>query len=418
MKEAQRKLRQPLFVAATMLGLFAGVVACGDDPPGSNGGALDPKKGSGGSGAGVNVGKGGSSAASTGGSAGTISLNGGSSGSAGTTGPGPGDDLDGGTACAVTSGQGNKEEVALLFMVDISGSMRCPIPEQMDPVCTSDPGQEYDNTRWKEMGPALKDFFSSTQSAGMWAGISFFGRDGSCDADDYERPDSEIALLPNAATGINRAIDAARPAGATPTVASLTGALRHASDWADEHENQQVVVVYATDGYPLRCPNDDRDNTIPLAADAAAAAYGAANSIRTYVLGVGPNLSDLNTIAAAGGTQKAMLVDPTQDLTTQLAQQFEEIRNAVAVDCVYNVPNPPAGQNFDGRVNVNYTSGSTVTKVGYSDPDKCSEGWTYADDTHQQIKLCGSTCDTVKADQNARIDVLYGCMTVRIDDPR
>jgi hypothetical protein len=252
----------------------------------------------------------------------------------------------------------------------------------------------------------------------MWAGISFFSRNGSCEARDYERPDAEIALLPNAASGINQAIDHQSPSGGTPTVASLTGALTHAADWADSHANQQVVVVYATDGYPLRCPDNDRDNTIPLAADAADAAYKGAHQIRTYVLGVGPNLDDLNTIAVAGGTQKAMLVDPTQDLTTQLAKQFEEIRNAVAVDCVYNVPDPPAGQNFDGRVNVNYTSGGTVTKVGYSDPGSCSEGWTYVDDTHQQIKLCGSTCDEVKADQNARIDVLYGCTTERVGDPR
>ncbi len=83
----------------------------------------------------------------------------------------------------------------------------------------------------------------------------------------------------------------------------------------------------------------------------------AKNAIRTYVIGVGPNLDDLNQIASSGGTDQAMLLDTTKDFTAELAARLAEIRSAVAVDCVYNVPAAPAGQNFDGRVNVNYTSG-------------------------------------------------------------
>ena len=57
--------------------------------------------------------------------------------------------------------------------------------------------------------------------------------------------------------------------------------------------------MYATDGYPLGC---DEKNTIDNAAGVAKAKYEGDNRIRTYVLGVGPNLSDLNKIAASGGT--------------------------------------------------------------------------------------------------------------------
>jgi hypothetical protein len=35
-----------------------------------------------------------------------------------------------------------------------------------------------------------------------------------------------------------------------------------------------------------------------------------------------------------------------------------------------------------------------------------------------KIVLCGSTCDEVKADPDASIQVLFGCQTVNIDDPR
>jgi hypothetical protein len=294
--------------------------------------------------------------------------------------------------------------------------MKCPTAMQ-DPPCTSDPGKHYDSTRWTVMQPALESFFASADSSGLWAGISFFGRNNSCSADAYEKPDSEIALLPAASTNLKAVIDQQTPSGYTPTYASMKGALTHADTWASQHENQQVVLVYATDGYPLGC--DDPMNTIDQAANLAKAAYDGKNAIRTYVLGVGPNLTDLNKIASAGGTEQAMFIDTTKDFTADLAKRLDEIRNAVAIDCVYKVPDPPAGQNFDGRVNVDYTSGTgAVAHVGYNDAADCKEGWQYTDASAQEIKLCGTTCDTVKSDTKAKIDVLYGCTTVNVGDVR
>lgn len=426
LREAQHKFRIQLFATAGWAGLLASVIACGSEAPDEKiGGGLGTAQG--GAGGSINAGKGGGTVA-VGGSNGTAGKGGvsvgGSMGTGGSGSVGSGG-LDSGSACAVTSAQGDKEEVALLFMIDISGSMRCPIPEQMNPVCTSDPKKEFDTTRWKVMRPALESFFSSAESGGMWAGISFFSRkSGSCTASDYEKPDAEIALLPGASSAINKAVEDQSPAGATPTVASLTGALTHAESWAASHATQQVVVVYATDGYPLGCPNSDRDNTIDLAAAVAKKSYDGANHIRTYVLGIGPNLSELDKIAASGGTDQALLVDPSKDLTMELGSKLGEIRSAVAVDCVYNVPNPPAGQNFDGRVNVKYTgSDGKMTPIGYSDAADCTEGWKYVDATKQQIELCGTTCDSVttdsmKAGAKPRVDVEYGCTTVKVGEVR
>ena len=418
--KAKQGVRVSGVVALGLLGLLAGVVACGSDAPDDKiGEGLGASKGKGGTG-GTGSGSGGSSIVGVGGGStgGTNSIptTGGTSGTSGSSGSSGSAGLDGNNACAVSHGAGDKQEVALLFMVDISGSMKCEIPEA-DPPCTTDPKKDFPNTRWKEMGPALTDFFQSSDSDGMWAGISFFGRQGSCNAKDYERPDAEIALLPGAADAIAAAIDKQSPNGTTPTVPSITGAVTHAASWAKAHTNQQVVIVYATDGYPMGCSGND--NTIDNAAKVAKDAYDGQYNIRTYVLGVGPNLTDLNKIAASGGTQQAMFIDTTKDVGSELAAKFNEIRSAVAVDCVYKVPTPPAGQNFDGRVNVNYTSGSKAPEpIGFNDAATCNEGWQYTDVTHTEIKLCGTTCDAVKADANAKIDVLYGCSTVHVGDPR
>jgi len=409
----------PMFLA---LGVLA-ASACGGSSD-DKGSGLDPNKGgSGGSGAKVGTGgginlTGGSSSGGSSAKGGTTSVGvgGSTSGTAGTSGNVGSGGFAGADACASVSENSNKVTVALLFMVDISGSMNCPVPEA-DPPCMVDPNKNppYPQTRWSEMNPALKGFFDSMASDGMWAGISFFSRNnGSCSAQDYEKPDSEIALLPGAAMNLDSTVDKQKPAGSTPTVPALEGALNHANAWATAHTDQNVVVVYATDGYPQGCSSTKDPNTIDNAAKIAAAAYGGANQIRTYVLGVGPNLTDLNAIAKSGGTDAAELIDTGQDVTQQLTDKFNAIRSAVAVECTYSVPAPPAGQTLDlNKVNVEYNG----TEVGYNNTATCDQGWQYANN-NSQVVLCGSTCDQVKADPNAKIQIAFGCDTVIIGQPR
>ena len=258
----------PMFLA---LGVLA-ASACGGSSD-DKGSGLDPNKGgSGGSGAKVGTGgginlTGGSSSGGSSAKGGTTSVGvgGSTSGTAGTSGNVGSGGFAGADACASVSENSNKVTVALLFMVDISGSMNCPVPEA-DPPCMVDPNKNppYPQTRWSEMNPALKGFFDSMASDGMWAGISFFSRNnGSCSAQDYEKPDSEIALLPGAAMNLDSTVDKQKPAGSTPTVPALEGALNHANAWATAHTDQNVVVVYGTPvagsgGSGTRCPGPYR----------------------------------------------------------------------------------------------------------------------------------------------------------------
>ncbi|MGC4091022.1 MAG: VWA domain-containing protein [Polyangiaceae bacterium] len=266
------------------------VVACG-----SGGGETSLGNGSGSSsgafGGGINVGAGGSSHAGTGSGSGS-----GSGMSAG--------GFDPGSACVGTSVEGERMPVDLYFMVDTTGSMNCPVPDSASDPCTTDPGAPYaDTTRWVVESAALNSFIQSSKNAGMGMGIGFFPNSKNmCDADTYRTPSVEIALLPGAAPNLTAAVKAKKPSGYTPTLASLTGALRHATDYAKAHAGHRVAVVYSTDGYPVNCGSD---NTIANAAKVAKDAHAATPSISTYVLAVGNNLSALNEIAAAGGTDQA-----------------------------------------------------------------------------------------------------------------
>lgn len=398
-------------IGAIALAIVHGLVACGS----SGGGDSQGTGGNGGSGTRSGAQSGatttGSGSGTGGGSTtGTIDLDAGQS--SGSTGM-----LDPDAACVADSREGSRSVIAMYFMVDISGSMRCPVPDDPNDPCEVDPGGNYsDVTRWTEASAALEGFFAAPESAAMWAGIGFFPRSDngelSCNPDDYQTPDQEIGELPNASNALDATIEAQSPGGNTPTLPSLEGAIVHAQDWADAHPDHQAVVVYLTDGYPRGC--GDNNAAIGAAADAADAAFNGTPSIRTYVLGVGSNLTDLDQIAEAGGTGEALFVDAGQNVTAQLAAALNEIREEITVDCTYTIPDPPDGRALDyDLVNVRYTNSAGETiDIGRDPSDtECNEGWQYSDDK-TQIKLCGDACAAVEADPNVELEVLFGCATM------
>ena len=380
-------------VAPAVLSLFV-AVACGSsgDQSQVQGGGPVGNNGSGGSG---------------------LVIGGGSAASGNTA---NGSSVDPGSACANTAADGEAVQVDLYFMVDTTGSMNCPVPDQGQCVGSNGPPPAGD-TRWSVLSTALKSFVADQANKDLGMGIKFFptkNMNQLCQASAYATPATEIAPLSANAAGVTMQIDMQTPGGNTPTVPSLQAAIDHATAWAKANPTHKVVVVYATDGYPQGCTNS---NTIPNAAKIAAAAYAATPSIATYVLGVGPNLTDLEQIADAGSnkTTPAFLVDTTQNAATQLSAALAAIRGKAAVDCTYTIPAPPKGQTLDPlKVNVAYTnSAGVVTNLQQDAPDvTCDKGsgWEYSADG-KQINLCGSACATVKGDPGGKIQVLFGCKT-------
>ena len=383
------------YVAPVFFGLFT-VIACG--------GSGDQSQVEGTAATGNNI--------NTGTSGGLNLGNGGSGTGAGTGSGGAGDVFDPNSACATSAADGEPIPVDLYFMVDITGSMNCPVPDKGP--CDTDPGPPRNGeSRWTVVSAALKSFVADPKNAGLGVGMRFFpNRRNICDVASYATPTVEIGPLATTGARLSASIDLQTPGGQTPTVPSLTAAIAHAAEWAKAHPTHRVAVVYATDGYPKGC---DGNNTIEGAAMVAKAGFAAKQSIPTYVLGVGPNLADLNTIAVSGGTTKAFLVDTSQNAAAQLTAALASIRTSSVLDCTYTIPAPPAGESLEpGKVNITYTDGKgAVTKVA-QDPagTACSKGsgWQYSADG-TQIDLCGALCDKVKADQGGKLSVLFGCAT-------
>jgi len=250
----------------------------------------------------------------------------------------------------------------------------------------------------------------------------------SCDNGAYATPAVEIAALPRAAQPLIASINAQTPLGRTPTSAALRGAIDHAGAWARQNASHRVVVLLATDGLPTECDPTD----IPQIAQIAGAGLRGAPSITTFVIGVfapadaQQGQANLDTIAASGGSQRAIIVDASQNVSRQFLDALNAIRGS-SVACEFHIPTPRDGRTLDyGKVNMLYTSSSGTTTTLYyvgsaANCDPQQGGWYYDVDpksgaTPSKMIVCDSNCGTFKA-SGGQVDVKMGCQTV-IQPPR
>jgi hypothetical protein len=323
----------------------------------------------------------------------------------------------------------------LYLMLDQSGSMSEVVADG--------------GTKWGAVTGAINGFLTQPSAAGLGVGLQYFGLPAvdagactanaacttsadcgagtcvagtcfcstggaadSCLSSDYQRPSVEIAPLPAVGPTISASMAAHSPATATPTSAALQGAVDHASEWAVAHPGHKAVVLLATDGDPTECDT----SLTNIAAIAQKAAAGTPN-VLTFVIGIGSSLTNLNTIAAAGGTSSAFIVDTSGNVTQQFLDALDKIRGA-AQSCAYALPAPSVGAIDYARVNVQYTPGGTGAPITLSkviDAASCppsGDAWYYdVNGAPTQILLCASACTTVRQDAKASVAVVLGCST-------
>lgn len=378
---------------------------------------------------------------------------GGGAGGSGANGPGgfDDDDFDGGdgtldedSACAAVKRTGELVPLDMFVMLDKSGSMQ-------------------DGGRWTSVTNALKSFVDSDDSRGMGIGLGYYpiprgpgtppppascasnadcspyfgdcmpsvippgswvceaallpGMNASCMGNDYKVPAVGMKLLPMAAEDIKKSLNAAKPDGdITPTFPALDGAHLYAAEWAKKNPGHVTVVVLATDGEPNNCGSATTNTPTNIALRAEQAFQGNP-SIRTFVIGVGDKVGDLDAIALSGGTNKAVYLSDA-NAYQGLLDALNEIRGSVA--CEYQIPVPDDGQEADyERVNVNITAEGKTETIGRvaaaseCHPDK--GGWYYDNPKNpSKILLCAKSCELVKSGSQmapVEVDVLLGCKT-------
>lgn len=131
--------------------------------------------------------------------------------------------------------------------------------------------------------------------------------------------------------------------------------------------------------------------------------------------------------AANTGTVYQELVTQTNGVAGDLCLQnfkpvFDQLASgivgAVKLDCVWAIPPPPQGQTFDKtKVNVEFTNGSgqttTIYKVASAADCGPQGGWYYDDENNpKNVIVCPSTCQSIQADPNGKIELKFGCATI------
>jgi hypothetical protein len=261
-----------------------------------------------------------------------------------------------------------------------------------------------------------------------------------CEQSEYSTPAVPIAALPGNAQALMSSLTTTNPEppGAyqeTNSGVALSAALEHASAHKASNSEHAVAVVLVTDGLPNYCfgfPVDtDQDvaRAVQAVASAASAGLAGAGGIRTFVIGVvdAPSPGEplqagplLDQVAAAGGTERAFIVDAAGSVSGEFASALTAIRGTLA--CDYQLPPAPPNERLDYfKINVGVTlPGSPRQDLLYVGAqracDPATGGWYYdADPTQGQtptrVIVCDQSCAQFKSVPNAEVNLQVGCVT-------
>ncbi len=304
-------------------------------------------------------------------------------------------------ACALVTEEAVSVPLNLYIMMDKSSSMF--------------------GDKWTSAKAGLTAFVNDPKFAGIRVAIRFFPRpaDGvpACDQVAYKTPVVDYGPLPQNAAPIIAAIEAVIPDGFdTPIYPALGGALLKGIEVAENNPGEASAVMLVTDGQPqgpaASCGGVDPEDPAAIA-DLAAAGASFDPPVLTYVIGLpGVNQSIANQIAAAGGTDAAVLVG-----ATNVAAEFQAALGKVtgeALPCEFEVPSQVAGGDVSfSAVNVLLTVDGGATTTLPQSADCSGAGWHYDNPAAPtKIVLCPATCSAVKEASSAKIEILLGCQTV------
>jgi hypothetical protein len=350
---------------------------------GGNGGNLDAATS-------ANAGSTGSGGAGTGGVGGTGDGAGGSS----TGGPLP---YDGG--CRPLAVAASRDSVDGLLVLDRSSSLYYSIDQDcfcsqadMDASGSSSSGGGAlcrDTVGCKNRWSAVRSAVTVTLANGndiRW-GLKLFGTPDtpSCSVS----ASMEVPIVADTASTIEALIASSTMSIGTPTRAALAAATAYLKTVTD---NRPKFILLATDGEP-NCggnPPTILNADLDGARSVAAAAYAAGFPV--YVVGIGPNLSNLTMLARSGGTGDYYQASSPE----QLAQAFATVSQSVG-SCTFVLASDPPDP---GNVAI-YLDKSLL-------PKDDANGWRFGESS-RTIVLEGEACDRVNSGQGTRVDALFGC---------
>lgn len=341
-------------------------------------------------------------------------------------------------ACTGWSAEGENLPAVLQLVVDVSGSM-------------DDDAPGSNQSKWEVTRDALSEAIESLP-ASVAAGVLYYpNRDtgSSTSARPVNQCVNVGAMVPIAGLGngnsqqreeLQSSLDDANTDSYTPTHDAYRYALQEGLLPYQAQANKFMLLI--TDGAPtmsLGCIGGMMGGmmggggggvmdapTEPIVAEIAGA-FGM--GVRTFLIG-SPGSEEssqgdgdmrpwLSRAAQEGGTAKAGCqvdgpnfchLDMTQeeDFSQALVDGLAAVVGQIIDTCTFAVPDAPAGQTVDPSLTtliVQTSAGASL--VLQDDTGDCGEGWRF--NASGQVELCPATCDKVKGDTSATVQLLFGC---------
>ncbi|WP_437479383.1 DNRLRE domain-containing protein [Sorangium sp. So ce1014] len=293
-------------------------------------------------------------------------------------------------------------------------------------------GDDVSGSRWNPAREALREFFRDPASAGLGVAFRFWphANPGPCD-NNPECPDPggegcALPLVPFNGAAADRLteqsammgdqqelkllqafINFPTAYGDTPMYPALDGATTWAINYKTAHPEEEVAVVFVTDGVPSHC--DTVPNHIGDLAGNAFENHG----VRVHAVGFGnSNAEIINNIAARGGGQAYNLTAGTT-LQGSLLDALVSIRGE-ALPCDVTVP--LAGVADPTSVSVVHVDGAGTETPLTPRPaglGSCGSGWYFADATNTSVKLCPQTCADLR-DSPGKVRAAVPCAAASV----
>ena len=336
--------------------------------------------------------------------------------------------------CGVTSVEATFSAANVLLVIDKSSSM-------------DDQPKGFALKKWDALKAALEPALRAVQDEmsfglllypfGEQAEIPLDCFDGCCEVPTGSAA-IEVGIEPGSrsASKVMDALNATAPGGGTPTAAALDAALVYFTTGDGKDLKGDRFVLLATDGGP-NCGPPERtctaDHCTPnldgsCPADAGNCCDGegsyclddaavvqkiralAEASVPTFVIGIPGTESYadyLNGFASAGGTANPHAPPDYYAVSASggvegLTQTFVDITTHLVRSCDVDLGNVAPEKNL-----VNVAVDCDV--VPFEDGD----GWDIRDDAPTTLVLAGDTCQRIEHEGARRIDVVYGCPTVK-----
>ncbi len=335
--------------------------------------------------------------------------------------------------CGVTSVEASFSAANVLLVIDKSSSM-------------DDQPDGFELKKWDALKAALEPALAAVQQEMSFGLLLYpFGEEAEIPLDCFEGccevPKGAAAVQvgiepgPSSASKVMDALHATAPGGGTPTAAALDAALAYFTSGDGQDLKGDRFVLLATDGGP-NCGSRDTvcaadhctpnlDGLCPAEQTNCCAGEGAYclddaavvqkiqaladAGVPTFVIGI-PGTETyaeyLNEFAVAGGVPSSSSSEyyavSAAGGVDALTKTFIDITTHLVRSCEVEL-----GRAVLDRRLVNVAVDCDIV------PFEDGAGWDISDDAPTTLRLSGEACESVTREGARRIDVVYGCPTVK-----